>query len=76
MHTTMSDGTNVHAVTLPMIPHTYPAGGSVTVTSVCGAGSGQSIPARLARQASHPSFRGREVTCPTCLQVLSTEATS
>lgn len=73
MHTTLSDGSVIHAVTIPMIPMTYPAGGTVTVTSLCGAGRGNGLPARLARQAQHPSFRGRTVTCPTCLQVLSTE---
>lgn len=66
--TTLADETGtVHRVTLPHIPANYPDGGSVTVRAHCGAGRYNTLPARLARQANHPTFLNRQVTCPTCL---------
>lgn len=66
--TTLTDETGlIHRVWLPVIPSDYPDGGSVVVRSDCRAGSGRSLPARLARQTTQVQFRERDVTCPFCL---------
>ena len=69
IRSTLSDIDGViHAVTLPDIPNDYPSGGSVAVTTDCGAGAkSDTLPAHLARKTRHPAFTGRLVTCLACL---------